>query len=208
MNQFRRRFGTSRVSRPLILPLCALAGLSLSGCGGVLDATIGGTVSGLSGGTSVVLLNNGSDPITVSANGSFTFDKTISAQNTYDVTVETQPIGETCTVSNATGTVTQKGGDITDVAVSCNTTTTSSNYVYVTIAGLAANASVTLSDGTSSQAFSANSTAPVAFSTALSYGAAYDVTVTTNPSGQTCTVTNATGTISSSGTTAAAVTCQ
>ncbi len=194
--------------RPALLSLGMLAGLSLSGCGGVIDASIGGTVSGLAGGTSVVLQNNGSDPITVSANGTFTFDKTISAQNTYDVTVETQPIGETCTVTNGTGTVTQNGGDVTDVAVACNVTTTSSNFVYVTIAGLASSGSVALSDGTSTQTFTANSSAPVAFSTALSYGTAYDVTVVTQPSGQTCTITSATGTISSSGTTPAAVTCQ
>lgn len=204
MNQLRRLCP----SRPLALSLCALAGLALSGCGGVLDATIGGTVSGLSGGTSVVLLNNGSDPITVSANGSFTFDKTIQAQNAYDVTVETQPIGETCTVTNGTGTVTQNGGDISNITVACNATTTSSNYVYVTIAGLAANASVTLSDGSTSQTFSSNSTSMQSFTDALSYGTTYDVTVVTNPSGQTCTVTNATGTISATGTTAAAVTCQ
>jgi hypothetical protein len=197
-----------RKARPFIFSLCVLAGLALSNCGGVLDATIGGTVYGLSGGTSVVLVDNGSDPITVPANGTFTFDKSIEAQNTYDVTVQTQPIGETCTVTNGTGTVTQNGGNVTNVAVTCNVATTSSNYVYVTIAGLASGASVTLSDGTSSQAFAANSAAPTAFSTALAYGTSYNVTVVTNPSGQTCTVANATGTISSSGTTAAAVTCQ
>jgi hypothetical protein len=201
----RNRF---RKARPLIFSLCVLAGLALSNCGGVLDATIGGTVYGLSGGTSLVLVDNGSDPITVGGNGTFTFDQSIEAQNTYDVTVQTQPIGETCTVANGTGTVTQNGGNVTNVAVTCNVTTTSSNYAYVTIAGLASGASVTLSDGTSSQAFAANSAAPTAFSTALAYGTSYDVTVVTNPSGQTCTVANATGTISSSGTTAAAVTCQ
>ena len=203
MNRFRLSF------RAVIAFVgLAAAGLTLSNCGGVLDATIGGTLAGLSGGTTVVLLDNGSDPITLSANGTFTFDQTVSAQNTYNVTVETQPLGETCTVTNGTGTVTQNGGDISNITVTCNATTTSSNYVYVTISGLASSGTVTLSDGTSEQTFSANSAAPVAFTTALSYGTSYDVTVVTNPSGQTCTVANPAGSISSSGTTAAAVTCQ
>ncbi len=194
--------------RLALLSLGLLAALAIAGCGGVLDATIGGTVYGLSGGTSVVLLDNGSDPITVAGNGTFTFDQTVEAQSTYNVTVETQPIGETCTVTNGTGTVTQDGGDITNVAVTCNVTTTSTNYVYATVSGLASGASVILTDGTSTQTFSANSSAPVAFSTPLSYGTSYDVIVTTNPSNQTCTVTNGAGTISSTGTTAAVVTCQ
>ncbi len=204
MNRFRFRIRP----RPALLSLGLLASLVIAGCGGVLDATIGGTLYGLSGGTSVTLLDNGTDPITVSGNGTFTFDQTVQAQDSYNVTVETQPIGETCTVTNGVGTVTQNGGDITNIDVVCNVTTTSSNYVYVTVAGLASGQSVTLDDGTSTQTFSANSAAPVAFTTALSYGTSYDVTVVTNPSGQTCTVANPAGTVSTSGTTAAAVTCQ
>lgn len=53
--------------------------------------TIGGTVSGLAAGESVVLQDNGKDNLTVSANGPFTFATSIASSGTYAVTVFTQP---------------------------------------------------------------------------------------------------------------------
>lgn len=95
----------------------------LAGCGGTtVNATVGGTVNGLSGGTTVILVNNGSDPITVGSNGSFTFDVQIASNSAYNVTVQTQPIGETCAVVNGTGTVDGNGDEVTSVVVNCNTT--------------------------------------------------------------------------------------
>jgi len=79
-----------------------------SACGlATIDTTIGGTVSGLTSGTTVNLLNNGTDQITVSANGNFSFDATLAAGANYSVTVATQPSGEICTVTGGTGTVTE-----------------------------------------------------------------------------------------------------
>ena len=99
-----------------------LIGMSLlAGCGGstTTPAPIGGTVIGLSGGTSVSLLNNNADPITVSANTSFTFDVQVNSGSTYNVTIGTQPVGETCTVTNGLGTVDSFGDAVTDVIISC-----------------------------------------------------------------------------------------
>ena len=67
------------------------------------DATVGGTVSGLPTGASVVLQNNGTDNLTVSANGRFTFSKSVEGEKTYAVTVLTQPAGANCTVANGSG---------------------------------------------------------------------------------------------------------
>jgi hypothetical protein len=61
--------------------------------------TVGGTVSGLTSGAGVALIN-GSDTATVSTDGAFTFSSPVSANGSYSVTVATQPTGETCTVSN------------------------------------------------------------------------------------------------------------
>jgi len=109
-----------KYSKLAVLILSSAAALSLSGCGGTtVNATIGGTVVGLSGGTSVVLLNNGSDAISVGANGGFTFDVQIASGSGYNVTVQTQPIGETCTVTSASGTVDANGDQVTSVVVSC-----------------------------------------------------------------------------------------
>jgi len=76
---------------------------------------IGGTVSGLSG--IVVLQNNGGDNLSLSADGTFAFSTAVNDGAAYDVTVLSQPAGQTCTVADATGSV--AGADVTNVAVSC-----------------------------------------------------------------------------------------
>jgi len=179
--------------------LCMMTAHVLTGCGGPIDATIGGSVNGLSGGTSVGLLDNGGDALTVSANGTFTFATSVQAPNPYSVTVATQPTGETCSVTNGSGNVSQNAGDVTNVTVTCYATPTANNYVTGTVEGLAAGASVTLLDN-STDAYTASANGYFGFTTALSVGTVYIVTVGTNPSGQTCTITNAVGTIPASGT--------
>ncbi|MEM7053398.1 MAG: choice-of-anchor D domain-containing protein [Pseudomonadota bacterium] len=81
--------------------------------------TVGGTVTGLNG-TGLVLLNNGGDDLSVTADGAFTFATPLDDGSDYEVTVLTQPStsrDQQCTVSNASGTL--AGSDVTDVAVSC-----------------------------------------------------------------------------------------
>ncbi len=65
--------------------------------------TVGGTVSGLGSGQSVVLQNNGGDDLTVSANGAFTFTMWVTLNDAYAVTVAGQPAGQTCAVENGSG---------------------------------------------------------------------------------------------------------
>lgn len=77
--------------------------------------TVGGSISGLTG--SVTLQNNGADNLVSNANGGFTFATALSDGSAYAVTVSTQPTGQTCTISNGSGTI--SGADITDVGVSC-----------------------------------------------------------------------------------------
>ncbi|WP_201066664.1 InlB B-repeat-containing protein, partial [Thiorhodovibrio winogradskyi] len=81
--------------------------------------SIGGTVSGLASSQSVVLQNNGTDDKTVSASEAFTFDTAVASGSSYAVTVLTQPNGQTCTVSNGSGSNVM--ADVTDVAVTCAT---------------------------------------------------------------------------------------
>jgi hypothetical protein len=76
--------------------------------------TLGGTVSGLAG--TLVLTNGGVDK-SITANGSYSFDLAISSGSSYNVTVKTQPTNVTCTVSNATGTIT---ANVTNINVGCN----------------------------------------------------------------------------------------
>jgi hypothetical protein len=81
--------------------------------------TIGGTVSGLTSGAQVTLSNNGSESLTVSANGSFTFSTLVLSS--YSVTVASTsglPTGAYCSVSRGSGT---PSANVTNVLVSCTT---------------------------------------------------------------------------------------
>ena len=78
---------------------------------------MGGTVSGLSG--TVVLQDNGGDNLSVSANGGFTFATALAGGAAYSVTVKTNPSGQSCSVSNGSGTV--ASANVTNVAVTCTT---------------------------------------------------------------------------------------
>lgn len=77
--------------------------------------TIGGNISGLSG--TVILQNNGSDDISISADGSFTFANSIEKGTSYNVTVLQQPEGQVCFVTNGDGTV--NGSNVTSISISC-----------------------------------------------------------------------------------------
>src|SRR5213080_1222422 len=83
-----------------------------------LTYTIGGTLSGLNAGGTVVLQNNGGNNLSVSQNGAFTFSAPINYATGYDVSVLTQPTGQTCSVSNAIGGY--PGMSVTNVAVTCH----------------------------------------------------------------------------------------
>lgn len=78
--------------------------------------TVGGSVSGLTGG-SVVLQNNGRDDLSLSSNGGFTFATALAGGGAYAVTVKTQPAGLSCTVRNGSGTV--ASANVGSVEVSC-----------------------------------------------------------------------------------------
>src|ERR1700733_4530717 len=79
--------------------------------------SIGGTVSGLSG--TVGLEDNGGDPLSISANGTFTFDSPLTEGASYSVTVATEPSGQDCSVANGSGVV--GSGNVTNVSVTCGT---------------------------------------------------------------------------------------
>jgi hypothetical protein len=81
---------------------------------------IGGNASGLSG-TGLVLQNNAGDDLEVGANGTFAFATELNDGSTYAVTVLTQPANpdQTCEVIGGSGTLT--GGNVTNIAVNCNT---------------------------------------------------------------------------------------
>lgn len=81
--------------------------------------TVSGTVSGLSADAGLVL-QNGTDELTPSHNGSFVFAMSVLSGALYNVTVKTQPTTpvQNCVVLNASGTMGSAG--VSNVAVSCD----------------------------------------------------------------------------------------
>jgi len=77
--------------------------------------TVGGTVTGLNG--TIVLQNNGSDDLTIRADGPFTFATPVADRADYSVTVKTRPPIQTCTVTGGGGSINR--ADVTDVSVDC-----------------------------------------------------------------------------------------
>ena len=167
-------------------------------CAAAASFSVGGAVSGLSG--TVVLQDNGGDNLSVSASGPFTFATALASGAAYGVTVKTNPSGQTCTVSNGSGTV--ASANVTNVAVSC--AAAASFSVGGAVSGLSG--TVVLQDNGGDN-LSVSASGPFTFATALASGAAYSVTVSTNPSGQTCTVSNGSGTVASANVTSVAVSC-
>jgi hypothetical protein len=104
----------------IVLVLAACRGGSGSGTGSTTPGyTVSGTLSGLTAVQSVVLKNNGVDPLTRSANGSFTFATALANGAPYSVTVFTAVAGQSCQVTNGTGTI--AAGNVSNVAVACTT---------------------------------------------------------------------------------------
>lgn len=82
-------------------------------CTTMMGFTIGGTVTGLPGGQSVTLTNNGGDPTTVMMDGAFTF---ATPSVSYLVAVSMQPMGALCTIQNGSGTA---SANVMNVQVTC-----------------------------------------------------------------------------------------
>ncbi|MDF3819674.1 DUF1566 domain-containing protein [Leptospira sp. 96542] len=78
--------------------------------------TIGGTVTGLLAGTSIIIRNNGTDDNTISTNGAYSFSLPISNGANYNVTIQSQPTNTRCIVQNGSGTV---NGNVTNIIVTC-----------------------------------------------------------------------------------------
>jgi hypothetical protein len=173
--------------RILNIVCCAIASLALAACGGA--STIGGTLSGLGSGLSVVLQNNGADNLTLTSNGPFSFASAVVESGAYNVAVVTQPVGQTCTVSNGSGSLNIWGDPAHEITVNC----TSTSSIGGTVSGLPAGTSVSLANGSATLSIAANGV--YAFPGLLAAGTAYSVSVVTQPAGHTCTLSNASGTV-------------
>ncbi len=196
-----------------VTSLCA-ACLALTACGGgssaspaaaPTSAAITGTVSGFgtAGQLSLLLTNNGVDPIRVTGDGNFSFTKKIAEGAAYDVKVLGTPSGDNCMVAHGAGTVTHGIDSISDIRVQCQgggAIAFYNFYVGVTVSGLLPGQSVTFVNA-GVNPLTANDNGlfvfpgpPYAWQEIIGgVAAGYAVTVQRNPSGQTCSLNNASG---------------
>ena len=160
--------------------------------------TIGGTLSGLAPGKSVVLSNNGNDTLILSANSGFSFSSPLPAGTGYSVNVIIQPAGQTCLVANGAGSV---SGTVSNVSVLCSSTYTVSG----SISGLTAAGLVLRLNGTS--LIIANGASTFKFATVLTGNSPYSVSVGIQPVGMSCAVSNGVGVITAANVTNVAIAC-
>ena len=100
--------------------------------------TVSGTIQGLDAGKTVGLTNSNGDQVAASGTA-FTFSVHMANLAAYTVNVNTQPPGQTCSVTaNGSGTI--NASNVTNVQVTCLTTYPISG----TVIGLAAGQSVVL----------------------------------------------------------------
>ncbi len=103
--------------------------LILLGCGGGSGSasspsggtpssyTLGGSIAGLT--ASGLVLANGTSTVSPAASANtFTFSTALATGVSYNVTVQTQPVGEACTVTSGSGAI--GNSSVTNVAVTCN----------------------------------------------------------------------------------------
>lgn len=164
--------------------LAVALAIGLSACGGSSDGihvNLGGTVSGLT--TSGLVLSNSGVTLAIDANAtSFMFAEQVTSGQYYGVAIRSQPTDATCAVTNGSGTVSNT--DITNVQVAC----TMNGRLGGTISNLVGSGLV-LANGNSTVAVEAGSTSFV-FAERVVQGAAYGVTILSQPAGQVCTVAN------------------
>lgn len=189
----------TRPNRQLVLSLVLMG--ALAACGGGGTATIGGAVNGLRDGSSVTLQDNNADNLTISSNQGFIFPTSLGSGATYNVTVLSEPVGQSCVVTGGTGIVDSGADDITNVAVACSL----SSSIGGTVAGLALGNSVWLANGSQLLPIAANGS--FAFPGVLPAGTSYNVVVSAQPAQQTCVVANGSGTVAAGVMAAVSVTC-
>ncbi len=169
------------------------------------SAPVGGNVTGLNIGATLVLANNNGNTDTslidslnvssVTSSPTFTFNKYVPPGKPFAVSVYTQPAAQNCTVSaNGTGVI--DGADLNaykNIMVTCAPAVP----VSVALSGLAAGATLALTnngDTAVNNVITTTINGNFTFNQSMTEGQVYNVAVSSQPAGQVCTVTNGSGT--------------
>jgi hypothetical protein len=185
-----------------------LMGLSACGGGGIdadngaggdgapVSFNVGGILAGLGAGKTVVLAHKDANGATaqsktLSANGAYSVS--LPAGTAYQLVVLVQPPGQTCSVSNGTGTA---RADVNNVSVSCldNVAAPEARVVSGTVAGLAPGQTLVLQLSANGQVQEATVNADGSFQFPQALTGPFSITVKTPPAGQGCSVAHSQGT--------------
>jgi uncharacterized repeat protein (TIGR03803 family) len=177
----------------------SLFALGLIGCGGsgggggsgnnATSSTysIIASVQGLNSGGLVLVVNTAQVAVSSGAS-SVALASMLNSGTAYSVTVQTQPTGETCSVTNGSGTVSTS--NVTNVGVNCAAGTFT---IGGAISGLSAGGLVLLNNEGDATPIAANATQFV-MKNPIAYGGSYSITVKTPPGGETCQISRGSGT--------------
>lgn len=155
--------------------------------GGSSTYSIIASVQELTSGGLVLLVNSAQVPVNSGAT-SVSLASGLNTGATYAVTVQTQPTGEICGVSNGSGTV--GTSNVTNVAVNCVVNTIK---IGGTITGLSASGLVLLNNGSDATSIAANATQFV-MGSPIAFAGSYSIAVKTPPGGETCQISKGSGT--------------
>jgi hypothetical protein len=156
--------------------------------------SVSGVLAGLAVNQSVVLVatdasGNNAQSATLLANGNYTVAQ-VPGGTSFVLSVQTQPVGQTCVVTNGSGTV----------SANINTTRVDCSDNRYTVGGSISNnlGVVSLRNSSNGDVFTTNGQGPFSFAQTLLHGSAYSVIVDATSNGQNCTVINASGTATAS----------
>lgn len=187
----------------------ATAAFVLAGCGGdKATFSIAGYVDGLQY-NGLVLTANGMDlavtpPAKVGDRVTWQFPKQIEYGDEYDVSVKTAPAHQTCSIPDAYNNDTAGRFAQINVPVFCNV---AAHTIGGSITGLTKDGLVLVNGSTGGRVTANTGITSFTFSSQVTYGVTYGVTVLTSPAGLSCTVQNGAGTMGDNNVTDIAVTC-
>ena len=169
--------------------------------------SISGNVSGASGSVTWEISKDGAFFNDGGANnGAVTFTDAMASGSVWAVSINSAPSGQTCSVTNGSGTL---SADITNVSITCSDIVVGPTDYSIsgTVSGASGSVVWELSkDGNFFNDGGATNGA-VTFTAAMASGSNWAVTINTSPSGQTCSVSNGSGTLNSN-VTNVAITCE
>jgi len=193
------------VVRGVRIPVLLLMAVSLVACGGdsAIESsdsglyTVGGSVTGVTSGGMLAIsnhvnkqLNHQKNRMSLRANTTYVFSRTVASGDTYQVVVEDDPLNQRCTVSNGAGLAV---GNVSNVNIHCVTPPKYS--VGGSVTGLNGMLVLKINGGEEEVTLFADSA--YTFPTSIMSGTDYQVSIYNEPANQDCTITNASGTLSS-----------